>query len=581
MQIQSPTDEQFLSVRDILAAVRRRSLPAVAVAAALLALAVPAAMLWPPVYRSSATILIEEQEIPRDLVRSTVTSYADERIQVIGQQVMSRGTLMELIDKFNLYTRERKYTTNEDLLEKMRRDIRVQTVSADITDRRSGMRTAATIAFKLSFDYREPATAQKVANELVTMYLNENLKTRREKADETNAFLSEEARRLGGRISDLETQIAQFKEHNAGRLPELMQVNEQSRDRTEAQLADVERQTRMLEDRRLYVDSQLALVKESAPLSQNEKALDPEERLRVLRNQYASASAIYSPEHPDVVRLRREIASLEKTVKLTPESRGPETLDEARAELGRLTERYSPDHPDVVKQRKKVEALESAAQEGGESKAAGKKATNPIYVSLATQGETIKMEIDSLREQRKQLQSKLAEYRLRVEQTPSVEHRYRDLERDRENTVAKYREIRAKEMEAEVATELEKNRKAERFSLIEPPQFPEKPQSPNRPALLLGALVVSVGGGLGAGALTEILDRSVRGARALAALVEAPLLAVVPRVRDEARLRRRRRLLLIAAAALAAVVVLGLAAIHFLFLPLDTLWYAALRRLEF
>ena len=581
MQIQSPTDEQFLSVRDILAAVRRRSLPAVAVAAALLALAVPAAMLWPPVYRSSATILIEEQEIPRDLVRSTVTSYADERIQVIGQQVMSRGTLMELIDKFNLYTRERKYTTNEDLLEKMRRDIRVQTVSADITDRRSGMRTAATIAFKLSFDYREPATAQKVANELVTMYLNENLKTRREKADETNAFLSEEARRLGGRISDLETQIAQFKEHNAGRLPELMQVNEQSRDRTEAQLADVERQTRMLEDRRLYVDSQLALVKESAPLSQNEKALDPEERLRVLRNQYASASAIYSPEHPDVVRLRREIASLEKTVKLTPESRGTETLDEARAELGRLTERYSADHPDVVKQRKKVEALESAAQEGGESKPAGKKATNPIYVSLATQGETIKMEIDSLREQRKQLQSKLAEYRLRVEQTPSVEHRYRDLERDRENTVAKYREIRAKEMEAEVATELEKNRKAERFSLIEPPQFPEKPQSPNRPALLLGALVVSVGGGLGAGALTEILDRSVRGARALAALVEAPLLAVVPRVRDEARLRRRRRLLLIAAAALAAVVVLGLAAIHFLFLPLDTLWYAALRRLEF
>src|SRR5215467_5941925 len=362
MQAQSLTDEQALSVRDVLAAVRRRSLLAVAVAVALLVLAVPAALLWPPVYRSTATILIEEQEIPRDLVRSTVTSYADERIQVIGQQVMSRGTLMELIDKFNLYTRERKYTTNEDLLEKMRRDIKVQTVSADITDRRSGMRTAATIAFKLSFDYRDPATAQKVANELVTMYLNENLKTRREKADETNAFLSEEARRLGERISDLESQIAQFKERNAGRLPELMQVNEQSRDRTEAQLADVERQMRMLEDRRLYVDSQLALVKETAPLSQNEKALDPEERLRVLRNQYASASAIYSPEHPDVVRLRREVAALEKTTaRADQDSHGSETLEEARAELGRLAERYSPDHPDVVKQRKRVEALESAA----------------------------------------------------------------------------------------------------------------------------------------------------------------------------------------------------------------------------
>jgi len=534
------------------------------------------------VYRSTATILIEEQEIPRDLVRSTVTSYADERIQVIGQQVMSRGTLMELIDRFNLYASERKYTTNEDLLERMRRDIRVQTVSADITDRRSGMRTAATIAFKLSFDDRNPATAQKVANELVTMYLNENLKTRREKADETNAFLSEEARRLRDRISDLESQIAQFKEKNAGRLPELMQVNEQSRDRTETQLADVERQMRMLEDRRLYVDSQLALVKETEPPGQNEKALDPEERLRVLRNQYTSASAIYSPEHPDVVRLRREVAALEKTTAKTgPDSSGSQTLEEARAELGRLAERYSPDHPDVVKQRKRVEALESAVEEEGESKPGAKKTKNPIYVSLATQGETIRMEIESLREQKKDLQSRLAEYRLRVEQTPSVEHRYRDLERDRENTVAKYREIRAKEMEAEVATELEKDRKAERFSLIDPPQYPEKPQSPNRLALLLGAFVVSLGGGLGAGALTEILDRSVKGARALALVVDAPLLAVVPRIRDEARLRRRRRLLVIAAAALALAIVLGLAAIHFLFVPLDTLWYAALRRLEF
>jgi uncharacterized protein involved in exopolysaccharide biosynthesis len=578
MQAQIPTDdEEGLSLRDLIAAARRRWLQAVLIAAALLAVAVPVALLWPPVYRSTATILIEEQEIPRDLVRSTVTSYADERIQVIGQQVMSRGTLMELIDRFNLYARERKYTTNEDLLERMRRDIRVQTVSADITDRRSGMRTAATIAFKLSFDDRDPATAQKVANELVTMYLNENLKTRREKADETSAFLSEEAKRLGERISGLESQIAQFKEKNAGRLPELMQVNEQSRDRTETELTDVDRQIRMLEDRRLYVDSQLALVKD-APPSASEKALDPRERLRLLRNQYTSASGIYSAEHPDVVRLRREIEALEKTVK-APGSRDQQSLDEARAELARLSERYSPDHPDVVKQRKRVEALESVAAEDADK--AGKRPDNPVYVSLETQGESIRMEIESLRERRKQLQSTLAEYRMRVEQTPSVEHRYRDLERDRENTVAKYREIRAKQMEAEVATALEKDRKAERFSLIDPPQYPEKPQAPNRPMLLLGALVVSLGGGFGAGAFTEVLDGSVKGARALAALLEAPPLAVVPRIRDVARLRRRRRLFVIAAAAVAVAIVLALAAIHVLLMPLDTLWYAVLRRLEF
>src|SRR5262249_3474607 len=159
--------------------------------------------------------------------------------------------------------------------------------------------------------------------------------------------------------------------------------------------------------------------------------------------------------------------------------------------------------PDVVKQRRRVDALESEkSPEGGDADA---RPGNPVYVSMATQGESIRMEIESLRGQRKQLQSRLADYRQRVEQTPSVEHRYRDLERDRENTVAKYREIRAKQMEAEAATELEKNRKAERFSLIDPPQYPEKPQSPNRPALLLGALVVSLGGGVGAGAFAELL----------------------------------------------------------------------------
>jgi hypothetical protein len=99
--------------------------------------------------------------------------------------------------------------------------------------------------------------------------------------------------------------------------------------------------------------------------------------------------------------------------------------------------------------------------------------------------------------------------------------------------------------------------------------------------LLLGALVVSLGGGLGAGAFTEILDGSVKGARALAALLEAPPLAVVPRIRDVARLKRRRRLFLLVAAAIAVAIVLALAAIHVLLIPLDTLWYAALRRLEF
>ena len=68
-------------------------------AAVIFVLAALLAALLPPSYRSSATILIQEQEIPQELVRSTITSFADERIQVISQEVLARSVLLELIGK--------------------------------------------------------------------------------------------------------------------------------------------------------------------------------------------------------------------------------------------------------------------------------------------------------------------------------------------------------------------------------------------------------------------------------------------------------------------------------------------------
>jgi hypothetical protein len=135
-------------------------------------------------------------------------------------------------------------------------------------------------------------------------------------------------------------------------------------------------------------------------------------------------------------------------------------------------------------------------------------------------------------------------------------------------------------MEARVALELENDRKGERFSLIDPPQYPEKPQEPNRRKLLVMAVMASVGGGVGAAALSESMSRAVQSARALGMLLEAPLLGVLPRAENAAQRARRRRLIL---AALAALCVLGLAAlvaIHVFVMPLESLWYVLLRRLQ-
>jgi succinoglycan biosynthesis transport protein ExoP len=556
------------------------------VAAIIATLGAPVVALWPPVFRSTATILIEEQEIPRELVRSTVTSFADERIQVISQQVMTRTTLNQIIQRYDLYGRERRFLSTEEILERMRKDIKVQTVNADVTDRRSGSRSAATIAFTLSYDYSTPASAQRVANELVSLYLNENLKTRRQKAEETLAFLSEESSRLSEHIDGIQGKLATFKRENSGRLPELMQLNMQLRDKAETDLRDIDRQILLLEDRRIYLDGQLSGIKPSSPLqgAGGDRVLEPDERLRSLKNQLASLSGVYAEQHPDLVRMRREIAALEKSTGAAAAAAGPDAdeLARSREQLGRLRERYAEDHPDVVRARRSLVALEAARVPAAPAAApAERKPDNPVYISLRTQIESIDKEVESLRKQKDDVRKRMSDYQVRIEQTPGVEQRYLDLSRDHENSLTKYRELRMKQMEAEVAQVLEKESKGERFSLIDPPQFPERPNRPNRPLLGMFLLAIAIGGGLGFAGLREALDRSVRGTRWLGGALDAPLLAVIPFVElDRHRERRRRRRLVLLGSA-AALALAGLLAAHFLVMPLDTLWFTVSRRFMF
>ena len=195
-------------IREYLAILRRHKVQILAVAAVLAAVAAAVAIGLPPVYRSTATILVQEQEIPPDLVRSTITSFADERIQVISQQVMTRAVLMQLVDKYGLYEKYRERATNEETVERMRKDIKLTTVDANMSDRSSGRRVNATIAFEIAYDSPYPEQAQQVVNELVTLYLNENVKARQQSVAETAAFLTQEADRLAKQIQDIEANLA-------------------------------------------------------------------------------------------------------------------------------------------------------------------------------------------------------------------------------------------------------------------------------------------------------------------------------------------------------------------------------------
>jgi uncharacterized protein involved in exopolysaccharide biosynthesis len=575
-------EEQTLEFTDYIRALRQRRLSIILIALAIFSVGAATAFLWPPTYKSAATILIKEQDIPPDLVRSTVTSYAAQRIQTISQRVMARPNLLEIIEKYKLYADQRERLTTEEIISEMRNNISLNLIDADVVDPRTGRPTAATIAFSLSFSGEHPAQVQKVANELMSLYLKENLKERSEKASETLAFLSDESNRLSREIATIEKNLAEFKEQHGNSLPELSQLNLQMMERTDREIADVVSTIRVQEERKIFLESQLAQLKPYGA----DVALDPATRLQALRTEYLRLVARYSSDHPDVVRIKREIAGLEQeTGQVDSSAQRLKQLDELHSELARLRESYSSEHPDVIRVRRQIESLENAPAPTSNVRSslasnASDNPDNPAYIQLRSQIETADAEIRGLKNKKTKLEAKLADYERRLVATPQVERQYKVLQRDLQNAVGKYQEVRAKQMEAEIAQELEKDSKGERFEIVEPPILPEEPVSPNRPAILILSLVLALGCGIGYAAIAESLDDSIRGSKLLFQASGAAPLAVIPYLENDAESSKRKRRTTGRVAAAVGVIILSIVMLHYFWTPLDVLWYKALRKAD-
>ena len=570
-------EEQNKNLQDYFNALKRRRAQLAAIMVIVFGLGVIVAIAWPPTYRAAATILIEEQQIPSELVQSTVTSYASQRIQTISQRVMTRSNLMDIVQKYDLYSDERKRETTEEILERVRDDIKLEMISAEVVDPRTGRPMAATIAFSLAFNGSQPEQVQKVANELTTLYLQENIKTRASKAQETLTFLSDEADRLNQQIVTLEKRLADFKEANAGSLPELQPLLREQIERTDREIMDGATQIRSLEDRRFYLQGQLGQLD---PYGQDVN-LSPGARLKALRTQYASTIARYSPDHPDVIRLKKEIESLEReTGEVNPRESLLEQIAALKTELASTREKYSSEHPDVVRLTRELAGLEKtlAATPEGSTSSNQRSPDNPAFVTLQAQLNATDNEIRSLQKKRDQLEAKRADYEQRLTAIPKVEGEFRTLTRDLQNASIKYQEIKSKQMQAQVAQQLETESKGERFTLIDPPVLPEEPIKPNRPAIVFLSLVLAIGAGLGFAAIAESMDSTVRGAKGMAATLMVAPLAVIPYLandKETARQKRKRRLIVVGAV---AVVCLGVLLVHLFFAPLDVLWFRALRK---
>lgn len=575
-------ENQAIDIKDYLKIIKRRRkflfIPFLVVAMISVLLAV----LLPAMYRSSSTILIEAQEIPSELVRSTVTTFAEQRIQMISQRIMTRPNLTEIIKKYDLYANDRQKKPEEIILEKMRKSIKVETISADVASKNSGPASQATIAFTLTFDDRSSSVAQRVANELTSLFLKENIKSRTESAENAALFLSEESKRLKAKIQETQSSLATFKEKNLNQLPQISALNQQELTSLSNQLLQMDSQERALQDRRFYLEGELAQIDPNAMATNavGNRVFDMKDRLKELQSQYPSVLSSHSASHPDVIKIKREIESLQKEIgSNTDLNKLNAELTDKKAELALLLKQYSDKHPDVLKLQKQITALQQSLVSAKQNEYSNSaiQPDNPAYITLKAQLDSINSDMESLNFTRGRVASKMEELRQSLRQSPLVEKEYMDLIQDLDNTNQRYREVSAREMEAQISQQLEMERKGERFTLIDPPQEPLEPVSPNRIAILVLGIVLALASGFGAVALAEMLDSTINSPKAVAAILGVEPLAAIPYLESQKEnldRKKERRLLLIGCVIASVVAIL---AFHFIVMPLDVFWYKLLR----
>lgn len=493
------------------------------------------AFVIPPIYQAQSTILIEEQQIPENIVQSTITSYAEERLNSIKEQVLSFDRLKKIIEEFELYPEIRlKYGFGEAVAE-MRKSISLEPKSASFVNPRTGKSMAATIAFVLYYEGRDPATARDVTNVLGKLFLEEDVRMREKITSTTAGFLEAELENLKKQIQEHEREISVFKQTHFGELPEHNQVNLTAVARLERELDRVDMELRNLRERKLNLEGQIATVDPLLPIKVDGQnmARNPSEQLKYLRLKLLSLQSVFSDKHPDILKLKSEIRKLESQVDVPFDSReARKRVDSLGVKLAALSGEFGEKHPDVVKLKKEIEILEKSIGEAPTdfSRMKEESPDNPTYVHLSTQVSTIDTRIRNLEGDKLDIQDELAKYRNRIEVSPFIEKEYSELTRDYQGAKHKYDDLMNKLMTAKVAKGMEEGQYGQRFEIKSRAYLPVKPYKPNRIAIILLGFVLGIGVGFGIAAIREFFDHSVKSDKELAALANVPVLTVIPKV---------------------------------------------------
>jgi polysaccharide chain length determinant protein (PEP-CTERM system associated) len=497
--------------------------------------------LLPASYQSEALILVEQQKVPEHYVLSNVTEGLPERLQSMTQQILSRGRLQSIIDRFHLYpspTGLRKFLQSEDPLEQMRRDIKIEAVQAQVgtTLGAATGRPNELTAFRISYATGSPELAQQVNSELTSLFINESWRSQQQLSESTTSFLASQLKEASDKLEEQEKLVRAFKARHLGDLPSQLQSNVEILSGLQFQLQNVQHAIDSARQQKLYLESQLQQLQSAqGAMSGGEAGLTSLESLQKqlldLRNRLVDARSRYTEHHPDIVALQRSIAETESLIK---EFGGKPSSGE------------------------KTEADSTVANKDS-AEAALQIPSSPL-MQIRSQLKANAFEIQNNQRQEERIQAEITAYQTRLNMTPATEQELDSISRGYEESKANYNSLLQKQNQSQLATSLEERQQGKQFRILDPPSLPDKPKSPNHLFLSLAGLGLGSVLGLGLVALRELTNARVWKAEDLEGAIPARVLVRIPHIDTpwEGRLRAQTRWLeVVAVLAMAILIAAG------------------------
>lgn len=474
----------------------------------------------PERYRSDAVLLVIPQQVPKDLVSPTITMSLDERLPAITDQILSRSRLEQIIQQLDLYPVERSREVMEDVVAKMRLDISTSAVGKDIN------------SFRVGYVSDNPQQAQKVAERLASLYIEQNLKDRENQAESTSQFLTAQLEEAKKRLVVQEKKLEEYRKANAGQLPSQVPGNLQAIQTASMQVQTLSEGINRAQERRLLIERQIADAK-AIPLApppvataENPSPMSTAQQLEAARARLAIFAQRYTPNHPEIVSLERTIADL--AAKLENES-----------PVGAAPQHARPATPAEVAQQRRV-------------------------LDLQAEMAVIDRQLSTARDEVASLNQQIASYQAKIDVLPTRESELVELTRDYSTMQAAYTSLLVKREEAMLASNLERRQIGEQFKLLDQASLPQRPSNQSERLMILSSAALA---GLVLGLLIvwllEVLDTSFRSEEEALKALSIPVLAQIPSMSSAGETRRARwraRLMDAAGAAalVAAVVVVAL-----------------------